>query len=143
MRYRMIGMRAAAIALVVVSGFVVSASASAATVTSVSGSRGAHAGAVSKARYDIMTASCSVDKSYVHVTFSTGTKCYSGIGTLRFTTVNSVTKVCSGNNFGSIVYQVSGVNHTWNFSQGQTKTFSPGVFLTTLTINGFSGSETC
>lgn len=139
---RTIGLRAAVIALVVVPGFMVTTSAIAATVTSTAESQAAHARA-GRITDNITVGSCTTArKTWVHITMSTGTKCYGGTGTLVFST-NVTTRVCTGNNRGVLEYTDGSTLNFWDFVPGEIAIFTPSADIKALTISGSSGSDSC
>ena len=70
-------------------------------------------------------------------------RCLGGTGTWTFG-VNLVRWTCSGNNHGTITYyDSSGNHHSLGFLPGFNRDWSPEIALDTVTINGWSGSNTC
>jgi hypothetical protein len=70
--------------------------------------------------------------------------CFGFTGTWQFHAPNNnVTFFCSGNNIGVYHYIQNGVIHFFNFRPGQLHTFAANVRAYSLTIQGWTGSDTC
>jgi hypothetical protein len=86
--------------------------------------------------------------TWVHITQSEGTSltvtCFGFTGIWLFSG-NTSWMVCAGNNYGTLRYYdpEHEAYETWDFSPGSVIAWSYGVDLTSLTINGWSQSDTC
>jgi hypothetical protein len=73
--------------------------------------------------------------------------CFGFTGTWQFTQTNNVVTFCSGNNIGVYHYFYTTdprrVIHYFNYRPGQIYNFAANVRIYSLTIQGWSGSDTC
>lgn len=69
--------------------------------------------------------------------------CLGGKGTWNFGGANATRWTCAGNNHGSIFYDQSGQPHTLGFLPGFAADYSPYADMVNVTINGWSGDNTC
>jgi hypothetical protein len=95
------------------------------------------------AKPDIKQLGCS-DKTSFHVYMAKQTICYGFTGTVDFSG-NDTTGACAGNNEGHMLYELSTspTRKTWDFTPGSAIGFPSVVDVVSLTITGYTGSDSC
>ena len=95
---------------------------------------------------DIQEASCtSSRKNWVHIDSSEGNLCFGSTGTAEFYPSPQVAQFCGGNNHGNYeFYNANNGNYYINdYSAGYIVDYAPGIYIISVTINGWSGSDFC
>ncbi len=95
---------------------------------------------------DIQEASCtSSRKNWVHIDSSEGNLCFGSTGTADFYPYPQVAQFCAGNNHGNYeFYNANNGGYYINYySAGYIVDYAPGIYIISVTINGWSGSDFC
>lgn len=90
--------------------------------------------------------SCTSSRAtWVHVYSPEGLQCFGYTGEAFWSPWPELYTFCAGNNHGSFIYYDAnnGKTYTSDFYAGFGSDFAPGIYIESVTINGWSGSDKC
>jgi hypothetical protein len=84
-------------------------------------------------------------KTWVHIDSADGLQCFGFAGTAAFDPYPRLYEFCAGNNHGSfeVFDSDTGKYSSGNYSAGFARDYGNGIYIVSVTIKGWSGSDSC